>query len=137
MFVRQAKIWITGFCNSLPFNGHIVGFCDSLPSNVQKLSTTSKICGGTDANPFLLYVYRWSNDGILTKFFFAAKTWDSGDADCSIARVNRATHARAIAYWNKLAVSIFSVSPLVLPVSTLYRYLGTCSFSLHVRLDVN
>ena len=31
------------------------------PGSVQKVSTTSKIRGGAEANPFLLYVYRWSN----------------------------------------------------------------------------
>ena len=39
--------------------------------------------------------------------------WDAVDADCSVARVNRATRARAIAYWQKLTYPILNGSPLV------------------------
>ena len=37
-----------------------------------------------------------AHDDILTNVFFASKAWDAGDADYGVARVNRATRARAI-----------------------------------------
>ena len=39
-----------------------------------------------------------SHDGILTNVFCVCKWWEAVDADRGVARVNRATHARAVAH---------------------------------------
>jgi hypothetical protein len=46
------------------------------------------------------FVPWWNFD----KRYVACKAWDAGDADCGIARVNRATRAR---YWHILTVPIY------------------------------
>jgi hypothetical protein len=52
---------------------------------------------------------------------FAGKAWVAVDADCGIARVNRATHARAIAYRHILIVQKITSSPLCI-VNLRYSY---------------
>jgi hypothetical protein len=69
--------------------GRYMGFCLGYghiwPKS--KLKRPAKIFG--EAHNF---VPGWNFD----KQIFAFKAWDAVDADCGIARVNRATHARAI-----------------------------------------
>jgi hypothetical protein len=57
-----------------------------------------------------------SHDGILTIEFFVCKWWDAVGVDRGVARVSRATHARAIGEY--FTVQIFFVSPLDLTVTT-------------------
>jgi hypothetical protein len=69
--------------------GRYIGFCLGY-GHIWKIQT-NKGRQKFSARPITL-----AHDEILTNRFFASKAWDAGAADCGIARVNRATRARAI-----------------------------------------